>query len=796
MSRRKIVALTVALAFGSGFGPPVNAAAAGGLVPGIADGLVPGAADGLVPGAADGLVPGAADGLVQQEAPIIIDTADDSVDVDDPDLKRQIEATHAGFEQGTDWVLPGPSPFALAETPSPVAGAGSGITVTFDATDTAPSNVQAVVLAAASDWNDVLATSVSGPVDVAVIWKNLGSSSLLGSAGPNGLYSGAGLPTTSFYPAALANTLLGTDVNGGSTAELTVNLNSTPNWYISSTGSPGSGQIDLYSVVLHEIGHGLGFIGSGSIHNDPGSSPTLDSPPFVFDLQVTHNGLALLDAGSPNSLLQSNNLRINVSNALDEKLYAPASWQEGSSFSHFDESSHPPGSAGALMTPSLGSQQTERELDGAIVGLMGRMGWPMKVGPAAASIGSATGTNGQITVGWSIDLNAVGPAPDTVLVEAWRNGVTLDASATTSASVGSTTVPGLLSGNSYTVKVIPQAFGQNGAAASTTVNVTGTPNAPGTISAGGIGLARTVTWSGAQGPSVIYHVERSTDGVNWSPLGSTAALSLADTVPAEGVYQYRVRSTNVYGTGPFGYSIPMGIGVGFVRPVPLDGQISRMYQASFSRPPDASGFNHWQAQRAAGVGLTTVGDTFAASAEFQATYGQLSNQQFVEQLYQNVLSRPADAGGLAYWTGLLASGDSRGQVIAGFSESSEFVAVTGTVGPQTAADAEVYRLYVAFFLRLPDAGGAQYWTGQRAAGVSLEAIAAAFSASTEFVNTYGSLPDDRFVELVYNNVLTRVPDAQGESYWMAQLTAGVDRGAMMVGFSESAEFVTSTGTLP
>ena len=52
-------------------------------------------------------------------------------------------------------------------------------------------------------------------------------------------------------------------------------------------------------------------------------------------------------------------------------------------------------------------------------------------------------------------------------------------------------------------------------------------------------------------------------------------------------------------------------------------------------------------------------------------YGSLTNRQFVEMVYLNVLGRPGDESGIAYWTGRLDSGKTRGAVT-GFSESSEF----------------------------------------------------------------------------------------------------------------------------
>ena len=58
------------------------------------------------------------------------------------------------------------------------------------------------------------------------------------------------------------------------------------------------------------------------------------------------------------------------------------------------------------------------------------------------------------------------------------------------------------------------------------------------------------------------------------------------------------------------------------------------------------------------------------------------------------------------------------------------------------------------------------------------------------------MSDGDFVELVYHNVLARNPDAAGDGYWQSLLASGASRGAMMVGFSESKEFLLATGTVP
>ena len=103
-------------------------------------------------------------------------------------------------------------------------------------------------------------------------------------------------------------------------------------------------------------------------------------------------------------------------------------------------------------------------------------------------------------------------------------------------------------------------------------------------------------------------------------------------------------------------------------------QVARLYSAYFDRAPDAGGWAYWN--RAAVDGMTTfrTSEFFADSPEFKATYGSsLSNAQFLELVYQNVLDRSPDASGLQYWTNRMANGTTRGQVMVHFSESIEYI---------------------------------------------------------------------------------------------------------------------------
>ena len=105
------------------------------------------------------------------------------------------------------------------------------------------------------------------------------------------------------------------------------------------------------------------------------------------------------------------------------------------------------------------------------------------------------------------------------------------------------------------------------------------------------------------------------------------------------------------------------------------------------------------------------------------------------------------------------------------------------------AHADVFRLYWAFFDREPDVSGAQYWVGQHDQCASLLDITWSFSNSTEFVNRYGSLSNEEYVNLVYANVLDRAPDEQGKRYWLSLLDSGeLIQADVMLYFSLGQEF--------
>ena len=104
----------------------------------------------------------------------------------------------------------------------------------------------------------------------------------------------------------------------------------------------------------------------------------------------------------------------------------------------------------------------------------------------------------------------------------------------------------------------------------------------------------------------------------------------------------------------------------------------------------------------------------------------------------------------------------------------------------------IARLYRAWFGREPDAAGWEYWSKVAAQGRSMAEISEWFAQSSELALTAGALSDDQVVTLVYQRVLNREPDPDGHAYWVGQLARGLTRGRLMLGFSDSQEYVNAT----
>ena len=107
------------------------------------------------------------------------------------------------------------------------------------------------------------------------------------------------------------------------------------------------------------------------------------------------------------------------------------------------------------------------------------------------------------------------------------------------------------------------------------------------------------------------------------------------------------------------------------------GSAYMLYKAAFNRTPDVGGLGFWISKMDTGMSYNTVAQNFVNSDEFRTAYGgsNPSVNTLVTKLYNNVLTRAPDGGGLAFWQDKLTTGGwTTANVLGYFATSAENVA--------------------------------------------------------------------------------------------------------------------------
>ncbi|NNF56099.1 MAG: DUF4214 domain-containing protein [Acidimicrobiales bacterium] len=679
--------------------------------------------------------------------------------------------------------------------------AGS-ITTTYEAPT--PVAVRSVIDAAVQQWDSVLNLSPGAPVEISILWTDLGSR-LLGQAGTEGEYRDAAqFPTDRWYPAALANQLANFDVNGAGTPEILVELNSGlgGDWYIGKDGRPGDGQIDLYSVVLHEIAHGMGFMGSASATRAGAASVDYAPPSIYDDFIQTDAGKRLTKMTEADAVraLTSGALAIDVGFGRTMPVSAPTRFVNGSSYSHFDESLDP-SAPGALMTPSLRNGEIQRSLDAAVIGVLDQVGWRLATPLLQPSVGAVSVSSETVEVTWEEEWSTPATFPDAYSITATPTTASGPLPSVESVRVlppvaFEAVLPRLQNGTAYTLSVAPSRAGwPPGVSVDTTVVLPANPNRVTglkTVSGSPVELVWDAPPASGKPISEFEVQYRTGSERTWSAARTTVGQSARFELP-NGRYFFRVRAINSTGPGPWKETPIQGVSSNTVRYLPVDGQIARLYAAYLGRAPDQSGLDYWRTVRAEGAGMVTVSTAFSVSAEFEQVYGDLTDIEFVNRVYRNVLGREPDASGYAYWLNLLDGGAGRGRIMLEFSESPEFVTRTGTAPPQSAPSATVERIYIAALRRLPTTSELQagHVTLSRSGGSQL---AQRLVESTEFRQLHGPLNNAQFLDVVNENVSEGRGDQSAVGILLAQLQSGTSRGSVLARLAATPAFALATGS--
>lgn len=218
---------------------------------------------------------------------------------------------------------------------------------------------------AAGLWGTWISSTV--PIEVTVCWMpNPSGGDALGTGMPSKYiynFSGAPLVNTA-YPIALANALTGSDL-APTWADMTLQFKSDEAWsYVTATthlDAPVAGP-DFVSVALHELAHGLGFIGNMYEESGVGFCGNALYPcPTPYDwFTVDSTGVTLLSYLPANPYTLAARLKsdanfggpntVAANTESTAKLYTPGTWTVGSSLSHLDPTAFG-SSVNHLMTP-------------------------------------------------------------------------------------------------------------------------------------------------------------------------------------------------------------------------------------------------------------------------------------------------------------------------------------------------------------------------------------------------------------------------------------------------------------
>lgn len=256
-----------------------------------------------------------------------------------------------------------------------------------------------VFLAALSEWGGILNSAVDIRVQAHfdVLFCN-SSSATLGSAGPltaHRNFTNAPLLDT-WYGGALANSIAGSDLSSNNDINATFNsaLNGAAsclggaawNYQIPSSGTP----LSLFSVVMHELGHGLNFLTFVDKQNgayfgglpdvyltflqDQGTNKDwTDMTTSERKISATSGNVFWMGASAKTAATEAPLTAGQDDNTHNIKIYAPNSLSSGSSISHWDTSLFP----NELMEPFSSNNPQKLVTTAALED----MGWSLVITP-------------------------------------------------------------------------------------------------------------------------------------------------------------------------------------------------------------------------------------------------------------------------------------------------------------------------------------------------------------------------------------------------------------------------------
>jgi len=267
----------------------------------------------------------------------------------------------------------------------------SALTILPNYAGDVPSGVRTAFDYAADRWDTdwIASVAASGPGSVAdtfaihVNWDPLGPS-VLGQASTPFVTNSA---LSYWYTEAQYKVFFDDALDNGGT----ITLSSDFSWYTGTDGNVPGGKYDMVSVALHEIGHQLGMSDtySGSTWGFRVDGPTGWRLGYYDSFLRDANGNAPVAGAHHDAFNETDNpvyfIGTNAVNAYGGPvpIYAPATFNSGSSLSHLDEqlpfSSY-------LMSYSIGTGESVHSLSSVEWGIYQDLGWTMTPEPGTAML--------------------------------------------------------------------------------------------------------------------------------------------------------------------------------------------------------------------------------------------------------------------------------------------------------------------------------------------------------------------------------------------------------------------------
>ena len=250
---------------------------------------------------------------------------------------------------------------------------------------------QAAFQRAIDIWSSLLITTI--PIGIEANFTTFEEEATLGAARPNFWRCVASLNVC--LPLALINQVAGEDLDPDD-PDILVTMSSSEDWYFGLDRRPGEDQFDFVSVVLHEIGHGLGFYDSFKIDESteeaeygigPDNIPTIFER-AIFDTEInrlidedeyTNPSTALTDAVTGIKLFWLGLKTLTANGGFfPVLLWAPEDFDGGSSVAHLDQHAYPPGTANQLMISSQPKGQAVHEPGPIVLAMLEDMLWTIR----------------------------------------------------------------------------------------------------------------------------------------------------------------------------------------------------------------------------------------------------------------------------------------------------------------------------------------------------------------------------------------------------------------------------------